>query len=109
MLFNIGTGLILSALFVFFRDIEYLWSVFLQLLMYMSAIFYSIDTYSQTVRNLFLLNPLYLFIRYFRKIVIEATIPTIWFHLLMLADVLIVLVIGCVMYKKNNTKFLYYV
>lgn len=109
MLFNVGTGLILSALYVFFRDIEYLWSVFLQLLMYMSAIFYSIDTYSQTVQNIFLLNPIYLFIRYFRKIVIEATIPTVWFHLLMLADVLIVLVIGCVMYKKNNTKFLYYV
>lgn len=109
MLFNIGVGLILSALYVFFRDIEYLWSVFLQLLMYMSAIFYSIDTYPQLVRNLFLLNPIYLFIRYFRKIVIEATIPTVWFHLLMLADVLIVVIVGCMMYKKNNTKFLYYV
>ena len=40
LLFNIGVGLILSALFVFFRDIQYLWTVFLQLLMYMSAIFY---------------------------------------------------------------------
>ena len=52
---------------------------------------------------------MYLFIRYFRKIVIDATIPTIWFHLLMLADVAIVLVIGCWMYKKYNTRFLYYV
>ena len=52
---------------------------------------------------------LYLFIRYFRKIVIEATIPTIWFHLLMLADVIIVFGIGCWMYKKYNTRFLYYV
>ena len=39
LLFNIGVGLILSALFVFFRDVQYLWSVFTQLLMYMSAIF----------------------------------------------------------------------
>ena len=53
---------------VFFRDIQYLWTVFTQLLMYMSAIFYTIDGYSETVRKLFLLNPLYLFIRYFRKI-----------------------------------------
>ena len=109
ILFNIGVGLILSALFVFFRDIQYLWSVFTQLLMYMSAIFYTIDSYSPMVQNLFLLNPLYLFIRYFRKIVIEATIPSIWFHLLMLADVVIVLGIGCWMYKKYNTRFLYYV
>ncbi len=40
LLFNIGVGLILSALYVFFRDIQYLWTVFTQLLMYMSAIFY---------------------------------------------------------------------
>lgn len=109
VLFNVGVGLILSALFVFFRDIQYLWSVFTQLLMYMSAIFYTIDSYSYTVQCLFLLNPLYLFIRYFRKIVIEATIPTIWFHLLMLADVIVVFGIGCWMYKKYNTRFLYYV
>lgn len=109
LLFNIGVGLILSALFVFFRDVQYLWSVFTQLLMYMSAVFYSIDTFSPMVRNLFLLNPVYLHIRYFRKIVLENTVPSVWFHLLMLADVLIVLGIGCWMYKKYNTKFLYYV
>lgn len=109
VLFNIGVGLILSALFVFFKDIQYLWSVFTLLLMYMSAIFYTIDGYSSMAQNLFLLNPIYLFIRYFRKIVIDATIPSIWFHLLMLAYVVIVVGVGCWMYKKNNTKFLYYV
>lgn len=109
VLFNIGMGLILSALYVFFRDIQYLWSVFTMLLMYMSAIFYTIDSYSYNVQCLFLLNPVYLFIRYFRKIVIEATVPTVWFHLLMTADVIIVVGLGCWMYKKYNTKFLYYV
>ena len=109
ILFNIGVGMVLSALYIFFRDIEYLYDVFVRLLMYMSAIFYNINTYGENIRKLFLLNPVYLFIRYFRKIVIEATIPTIWFHLLMLADVAIVLGLGCFMYKKYNTRFLYYV
>ncbi len=109
VLFNIGLGLILSALYVFFRDISYLWNIFTRLLMYMSAIFYRIDGYSPRTQNLFLLNPVYLFIRYFRKIVIEATIPSVYFHLLMAADALIVLGIGCWMYKKYNTRFLYYV
>ena len=109
VLFNIGLGMILSALFIFFRDIQYLWSIFTQLLMYMSAIFYTIDRYSETVQNLFLLNPVYLFIRYFRKIVIEASVPTFQYHLLMLADVVIALAIGSWMYKKYNHRFLYYV
>lgn len=109
ILFNIGVGMLLSALFVFFRDIQYLYDIFTMLLMYMSAIFYTIDRYSYTTQCLFLLNPIYLFVRYFRKIVIEATIPSVWFHLLMAVDVIIVLGVGCWTYKKYNTKFLYYV
>lgn len=109
ILFNIGIGMILSSLFVFFRDVQYLYDVFTLLLMYMSAIFYTIDNYSYEAQCAFLLNPVYLFIRYFRKIVIDSTVPAIQFHLLMAADVIIALGIGCWMYKKFNTKFLYYV
>lgn len=109
VLFNIGIGMILSALYVFFRDIQYLWQIFTLLLMYMSAIFYYIDSYSLTVRYLFFLNPVYLHIRYFRKIVIDSVIPSPEFHLLMLIDVAVVLLFGRWMYKKYNTEFLYYV
>lgn len=109
IVFNLGIGLILSALFVFFRDMQYLWSILTQLLMWMSAIFYTIDGYSYTVQCLFLLNPLYLYIRYFRKIVIDGAIPTAWFHLLSAAYALIAFGIGAFMYKKYNHEFLYYV
>lgn len=109
LLFNIGLGLILSALFVFFRDIQYLWSVFTLLLMYLSAIFYTIDQYSYAVQCMFLVNPVYLHIRYFRKIVLEGMIPSLSFHLLMLVYVLAALRLGFWMYRKYNTRFLYYV
>ena len=109
LIFNIGVGLILSALFVFFRDIQYLWSVFTQLLMYMSAIFYTLDGYSPTVQKLFFLNPVYVFISYFRSVVIDLTVPSVWIHLLIALYVAIMLGLGCRMYKKHNTKFLYYV
>lgn len=109
VLFNVGVGLTLSALFVFFRDVQYLWSIFTQLLMYMSAIFYTIDHYPVSVQKIFFANPIYLFIYYFRQIVIEAVIPSLGFHLLMLAYVAVFLGFGCWMYKKYNTRFLYYV
>ena len=107
--FNIGAGLVLSALFVFFRDIQYLWSIFTQLLMYMSAIFYTIDNYSLVVQRIFLINPIYLIIRYFRLIVIDATIPSPQYHLLMAVDAIVVLLFGGWIYKKYNHQFLYYV
>lgn len=108
-LFNLGLGLILSALFIFFRDMQYLWGIMTQLIMWMSAIFYTIDSYSQTAQFMFLLNPIYLYIRYFRKIVIDGVIPTPQFHLLALAYALISFGLGAFMYKKYNHEFLYYV
>ena len=109
LLFNMGMGLILSALYVFFRDMQYLWSVLTQLLMYLSAVFYSIDTFPLWARNAYLLNPVYLFIRYFRKVVIEGCIPSPGFHVLMMFDATATVLLGAYIYKKYNTEFLYYV
>lgn len=109
ILFNIGIGLILSALFVFFRDMQYLWGILTQLIMWLSAIFYTIDNYSYVIQCAFLLNPLYLYIRYFRKIVIDGVIPTVQFHILAAFYALLVFCIGAWMYKKYNHEFLYYV
>lgn len=109
IVFNIGVGFILSALFVFFRDMQYLWGVFTQLLAWMSAIIYKIDSFSTTVQNLFLLNPMYLYIRYFRKVVLDNTVPSVWFHILSAAYAITVFIIGAFMYKKYNHEFLYYV
>lgn len=109
LLFNVGVGLILSGLYVFFRDVQYLWSVFTQLLMYMSAIFYTVDRFGPVAQNLFYVNPIFVFITYFRTVVIGGAIPSFWLHGLLLLDAGLVLVIGCRMYKKHNTKFLYYV
>ena len=109
LLYNIGIGMILSAAFIFFRDIEYLYDVFLRLLMYFSAIFYTLDQYSPQVQRMFLINPVYLFIKYFRNIILGPSVPSIEFHILMLLHTLLSLIIGCFMYKKLNTRFLYYV
>ena len=65
LLFNVGIGMILSALFIFFRDIDYLWSVALQLLMYGSAIFYTIDKMPARMQVVFACNPIYRHIAYF--------------------------------------------
>lgn len=107
--FNIGVGMILSALYVFFRDIQYLWSVCTRMLTYLSAIFYSIERFPLPWRNLFYCNPIYCFIRYFRWIVIDMSIPPLWFHGVIVFHILWVLGIGCWIYKKYNTRFLYYV
>lgn len=109
VIFNLGIGLILSALYVFFRDMQYLWGIVSQLLMWLSAIFYSIETFAENIQRLFLLNPLYVFIKYFRVVVLDGNIPSLQFHLILLADALIAFGIGAWFYKHYNTEFLYYI
>lgn len=109
LLLNIGAGLILSALNIFFRDMNYLYDIFLTLLNYVSAVFYTLDRFPQSIQRLFLLNPVYVYIRYFRDLVIHGVIPSLRYHGLCILYPAILLMIGGIMYKKLNHKFLYYV
>ena len=108
-IFNLGVGMILSALFVFFRDIGYLYEIFTLLLMYMSAIFYQVDRFPAWVQRVFLLNPVYVAIKYVRVVVIDGNLPSLIFHLLLLLYASVALTLGALIYKKYNHSFLYYV
>ena len=108
-MFNLGIGMILSAMFVFFRDTQYLYDVFTMLLMYMSAIFYNADAYTGWVQRVFLLNPVYCNIKYVRVAVIDGHLPSPAFHGLLFLYGALALMVGSIIYKTCNQKFLYYV
>lgn len=109
LVFNIGVGLILSALFVIFKDVQYLYDVFTMMMMYLSAIFYPITTFPEKIQLLFHLNPVFVYINYFRTIVIDGVIPSVSYHLLCAFYALLAFAIGAFIYKKYNYRFLYYV
>ena len=109
LIFSFGVGMILSALYVFFRDVEYLYGVVLTLINYLSAIFYPINMLPESLQKLFLLNPVYVYISYFRTVVIDGMIPSLLTHGLCAGYAVLFLGIGCLIYKKCNHEFLYYV
>lgn len=109
IIFNLGIGLILSALFVFFRDMSYLYDIFTMLLMYLSAIFYTVDIMPEKYQTMFLLNPVYVYIKYFRTVVLDGQVPSFELHLLGAFYAVMAILVGAWIYKKYNYKFLYYV
>lgn len=109
IIFNYGIGLILSALFIFFRDMQYLYRLLLQIVMYGSAIFYSIDMLSKSYQTVFYFNPLYLYITFIRDVVIYNKIPEMWFIVLCGLYAVIAMIFGLLIYKKYNYKFVYYI
>lgn len=70
LVLSMGVGMILATLAVFFRDLEYLWSVALMLIMYTCGIFYHVEDLKLGDHAwIFNLNPLYLIIVNFRDAV----------------------------------------
>lgn len=107
-IFNIGISYILSALFVFFRDIQYLYSIATTLLMYLSAIFYYADSLPANIQFVFAFNPIYRYIAYMRQLVIDSVIPDATSHLICLGFAVAALVIGYLFHKKTEKNFVYY-
>lgn len=109
IMFNYGISLILSALYVFYRDMQYLYSLLLQVIMYGSAIFYNIDILSSSYQSVFYLNPLYIYITFLREVIIYNSIPDVLFFQLSVLYAIISVIIGMYIYKKYNYKFIYYI
>ena len=109
LLVNIGVGLILSALHIFFRDVAHLWPIFTMLLMYASAIFYDVKMFPESLQKILYINPVYQNIVYFRDIVLNGFIPSFGYHMIILGTALLLVGIGFLIYHKFNWRFLYYV
>ena len=108
IVFNIGMSYVLSALFVFFRDVQYLYQIFTMLLSYLSAIFYEIKAFPEHFQMLFYINPIYEYISYMRELVMQSSIPSFQHHVVCLAFSLGMLGIGLLIHKKTEQKFVYY-
>ena len=75
LLFSMGIGYMLAIAYVFFADIKYLYSVFLTLLMYLSAVFYPITSLSEGMQKAIGCNPIYVFIAFARTCVMYGEMP----------------------------------
>ena len=73
--FSLGMGMFLAQASVFFRDIRYIYNVFLTAWMYATPIFYPVTMLPDKIRWIVThLNPLYYYIEQFRVIVLERTV-----------------------------------
>lgn len=108
LVFNIGFSLLLATVFVFFRDAMYLYGIFTQLLSYFSAIFYSASSFPAQIQWVFYFNPVYIYITYFRQVVIDGSIPSLLIHVLALLYPLLALLIGGYVFKHFEDRFIYY-
>ena len=114
-----GFALLLSTLFVKFRDIGHIWEVILQALFYSMPILYPLSMVSNMtllgveVQKIMMLNPIAQTIQDIRHNLISPdTVPTTWstqdnviMMMIPIALTVLIVVIGVVVFKKNSNKF----
>ena len=74
-IFSFGIGLIVSALMVFFTDTYEIYTVLINIYMYLSPVYYPVSVLPQPLQQIEQFNPLFLFMDCFRRAVLEDKIP----------------------------------
>ena len=109
-IFTFGCSMILSTFNVFFRDIEYIWSVVVFLLHYASAIFYQTDRIIDTGNGwVFDVNPVYMCIANFRNTILYGTGVDVNYFMVSGAIALVTFVFGIALFIRQQDKFILYV
>lgn len=108
IIFSFGVGLVLATLMVFFRDIQFLWSVICTIWQYATPIFYPAEIIPERFKFIVRFNPLYHFIGNARKCLINGISPEPISYVYCLIFALGSLAIGSYVFKKCQDKFTLY-
>jgi lipopolysaccharide transport system permease protein len=106
---SLGVAFFVSSLYVFFRDIPYLYELVTFLLWLTVPIFYPVAIVPEQVRAFLWINPLYPVIESLRQIALDRGMPD--FSLMGIAglEALGVQALGCLVFAVNRRKFMDFV
>ena len=108
-MFTVGMGFLLSTIAVFMRDMFYIYGIVLTLWTYLTPIMYDIKILDERFAFFLKLNPLYQYINFARTIILYHSCPTVGQFLGCFVSAVVVLLIGILIFKKEQHKFIYYI
>lgn len=108
---SIGISFLLSSLYVKFRDVSYIWEVFLQIGFYASAIIFPLSSVAVPLRKWFFINPVAQIVQDVRYILATNSSVTIWSTVGWIRDLLPFLIVaafvivGGLVFKRRSRTF----
>lgn len=105
VIFCIGVGLILSAIMVYFRDIQFIWGIFITILNFLSPIFYPESIIPVRFITIYHMNPMYQYLYFMRTIVLGGISPTPITYLYCILASTITLLVGLFLFRKTQSHF----
>lgn len=107
--FVTGMTLLLTTAMTFFQDTQFLWSVVGMMWQYLTPIFYPESIIPASIQPLYRLNPLYQFITFARTCITTGVSPAPEAYAACLLSGGLVLLLGMLVFKKHQNKFVLYV
>lgn len=108
--FCLGIGLLLAAVNVYFRDIQYIYGAFLTAWMYLTPLFYPMDQLPETVQWFIKhFNPLYFYVGQFRDVMIYQRLPGIAIMIAGVVSAIIVMIVGTRVFLNVKDNFILYI
>ena len=108
VIFCLGFGLLLSTSMVFFRDTQFLWGVLNMMWLYATPIFYPETILPEEFRFVLQINPLYHFLKNARICILDGISPEPAVYVQCFLIALAMLLIGALVFRKNQDKFVLY-
>lgn len=101
----LGFGMLISSMNVYFRDIEHIWGIMLQVWIYITPILYPITMVPDKYKSLIHLNPMTSVILLYQKILYDGQFPSVDLVLEALCWALFMYFIGFSVFNKLERRF----
>jgi len=100
-----GAGLFLSALFVYFRDLNQIWEVLLNILFFACPIIYPLSIVPERLMPYYMLNPLTHFMVVYRDVMIAGNLPSISNLIVVIASSTVAFFVGSLVFGRLQRRF----
>ena len=100
-----GVSLILASLYVYYRDLNQIWDVLLQLGFFLSPIVYPLSTVPEKYLSYYMLNPATVVMQIYRESLLYCKTPSISSIAFVLASGVVMLLVGSIIFKRLERRF----
>ena len=108
-LFACGLGMILAALMVYFRDVQFLYGVVITLWMYLTPLFYPANIIPEEWMHIYTKNPMYQYVTFFRTVILDGMLPSGEQFAYCIGYAVIFTIIGFFVFRKMKGNFVLHV
>lgn len=101
----LGIGVLVSAVTVYFRDLEYILSIVMMAWMYLTPILYSVERVPEKFWNIYYLNPMTSIILAYREILYYKQVPEVSTLLKTIGIGVFFMILGSIMFSRLQRRF----